>query len=267
MNNSKPEILIIDDDQLFAEKLKYDLASFSANVIIAHNAENGSHFVSSVKPELIFLDNKLPKLQGSEVLNLYKELSPKSKTILISGQFDMVEVVSAIENKADYILNKSEINNDKLKNTIEELTQEINKKQSLWDLLGSFIQPKKYLFDIAIIEDDELFSLKLTKELNRKLPNYSVNQFLRGGDFFEYCLENSPKLILLDYYLPDYSGSDILNFIRKLLPETKVIIISSQNDSEVTIELFQKGVSGYIVKETGWTDHLEECIKNLEFSH
>lgn len=201
MKNSKPEILIINDDQLFAEKLKCNLSSFSANVSIANNAENGSHFVSNVEPEVFFLDHKLPKLEGNEVITLYKELSPKSKIILMSDQFDMGEVVSAIENKADYILNKNEINNDKLKNTIEELTQEKNKKQSLWN-----------------------------------------------------------------YHLPDYSGSDILSFIRKLLAEMKVIIISSQNVPEVTIDLFQKNISGYVVKENGWGNRLEECIKKLTFS-
>lgn len=263
MNNTVASILIIDDDPFVCEKLKYQLRSISSSVMTSNSAENGRDFISLNKPTLIFLDNKLPQLQGVQVIQLFKKLSPKSKVILMSSNFDMNEVVLAIENKADYIVDKKKLTIKKLKETIDILTQETDKTQSIWRLLGTFTKLLPKQFKVAILEDDELFTLKLKKELEKLLPTYSVNSFGKGVDFLQYCQENSPQILLLDFHLPDYSGFEILDIVKYVFPKTKVIIMSGQNDSVVAIDLFQMGISGYIVKEFGWEKRLEACLVEL----
>jgi two-component system, NarL family, response regulator NreC len=58
-----------------------------------------------------------------------------------------------------------------------------------------------------------------------------------------------PDVILLDVVMPGASGIDVLPTLLKESPETKVLILSMQDDPSYVREAFAAGASGYILKE------------------
>jgi two-component system, NarL family, response regulator NreC len=58
-----------------------------------------------------------------------------------------------------------------------------------------------------------------------------------------------PDVILLDVVMPGESGIDVLPKLLEESPETKVLVLSMQDDPSYVREAFGAGASGYVLKE------------------
>jgi two-component system, NarL family, response regulator NreC len=58
-----------------------------------------------------------------------------------------------------------------------------------------------------------------------------------------------PDLILMDVVMPDESGLEVVPTLRKEHPDTKVLVLSMQDDPHYVREAFAAGASGYVLKE------------------
>lgn len=63
------------------------------------------------------------------------------------------------------------------------------------------------------------------------------------------ALEIKPHLVLMDVRLPDGNGFEACRQIRKLLPEVRVLFLTSFADEEIVIESIDAGADGYLLKE------------------
>lgn len=99
------KILIIDDDKEFIEELKEFLKGY--NIVEALNA---SKALAEIKRPndigLIFLDMRLPDMDGIELLKKIKKIQPDIKIIIITGYGSKEIVLEALHNKADDYIEK-----------------------------------------------------------------------------------------------------------------------------------------------------------------
>ena len=58
-----------------------------------------------------------------------------------------------------------------------------------------------------------------------------------------------PDVILLDVVMPGESGIDVLPSLLKESPDTKVLVLSMQDDPSYVREAFAAGANGYVLKE------------------
>jgi two-component system, NarL family, response regulator NreC len=58
-----------------------------------------------------------------------------------------------------------------------------------------------------------------------------------------------PDVILLDVVMPDQSGLEIIPQLLHENPDTKVLVLSMQDDPRYVREAFDAGASGYVLKE------------------
>ncbi|OFY09113.1 MAG: regulator [Bacteroidetes bacterium GWE2_42_24] len=100
---------------------------------------------------------------------------------------------------------------------------------------------------IYVVEDDPLFAKTLKFHLSLN-PDYEVEIFSDGRKCIDNLFKN-PALITLDYNLPGMSGLNVLKKIKELNPDLPVIIISSQHDVKVAVDLLKEGAYDYIVKD------------------
>jgi len=61
-------VLIVDDDSLVAEMYRLALARGGYNVLLAKDGPSGLETAAASEPALIFLDIRMPKMDGIEVL-------------------------------------------------------------------------------------------------------------------------------------------------------------------------------------------------------
>jgi len=120
---------------------------------------------------------------------------------------------------------------------------------------------KQKPINIFVVEDDEMYSAVLAHFLSLN-PDYQVRKFGSAKDVLARMHEK-PDIITLDYSLPDATGDQLLKQIREVSPDTKVIMISGQEDIRVAIDLFKKGAHDYIVKDSDAQEKLWMAIQNL----
>jgi len=93
-------------------------------------------------------------------------------------------------------------------------------------------------------------------------PDYVIKKFDTAKSFLSK-LHEKPDVITLDYSLPDINGDQLITQIRETSPDSKVIIISGQEDVKVALDLLKKGAYDYIVKDDDAKDRLWNTINNL----
>ena len=114
--------------------------------------------------------------------------------------------------------------------------------------------------EVWIVEDDDEMSHAV--KLMLQLLDYSVNIFrdarsaarqLLGGD--------RPDVMLLDINMPEVSGIDLLEFLRKQkdLKDLPVVMLSSETTDVQVDEAMDIGANGFIFKPVT-IDELEEAL-------
>jgi DNA-binding NarL/FixJ family response regulator len=72
------------------------------------------------------------------------------------------------------------------------------------------------------------------------------------------------KVILLDITLPGMSGIDGIPEVKRLYPETKVIVLSGHDSKQYIIEAIKKGASGYIIKTSRLSDIYQSVMDTVQ---
>lgn len=102
---SAKKILIIDDDQEICELLHMFLASHRYKVYLAFNARMGLEYFRQIRPDIVFLDLKMPDMDGIEVLKVMRNLTD-TPTVIITGHPEFVSDVQSSGVSIDGYLEK-----------------------------------------------------------------------------------------------------------------------------------------------------------------
>ncbi len=71
-----PKLLIVDDEphiRMLLEQTLEDLEDEGVELLIAENGEEGLEYILEEKPQLVFLDVMMPKMNGFQVCNKVKK--------------------------------------------------------------------------------------------------------------------------------------------------------------------------------------------------
>ena len=87
--NSKPTILLIDDEDRFRQALARQLEVRDFNVLDTSNGEDAIKLVRHKNPEVIILDQKMPGMDGIQTLKEIKKIRPEVQVIMHTGHGSM----------------------------------------------------------------------------------------------------------------------------------------------------------------------------------
>jgi two-component system, NarL family, response regulator NreC len=63
------------------------------------------------------------------------------------------------------------------------------------------------------------------------------------------AIESKPDVVLMDVVMPEKSGIEAIPAVLQGAPETRVLVLSMQDDPSYVREAFGAGASGYVLKE------------------
>ena len=99
-----PRILIIDDEQVVLESCTDILLDQAYEVATADNGAWGLELVEAFRPDLVFVDLKMPGLSGLEVLDAITRRHPTVVTVVITGYVTVDSAIEAMKSGAyDFI--------------------------------------------------------------------------------------------------------------------------------------------------------------------
>lgn len=113
-------------------------------------------------------------------------------------------------------------------------------------------------YSIFMVEDDPWYGEILEYHLSLN-PDYKIQRFESGKELLAQ-LHRKPDLITIDFSLPDITGDDLFKQIREVNPSVPVIVISSQEEVAVAVNLLKMGVNDYLVKDETTKDLLWNSI-------
>jgi two-component system, NarL family, response regulator NreC len=102
---------------------------------------------------------------------------------------------------------------------------------------------------VLIVDDHAVVrsGLKLVLEADEGIEPVGEAGTARDAIFEARALK--PDVILLDVVMPDQSGLEIIPTLLHENPDTKVLVLSMQDDPRYVREAFDAGASGYVLKE------------------
>jgi two-component system NtrC family response regulator len=103
-----------------------------------------------------------------------------------------------------------------------------------------------YRFRILVV-DDEPIQRELVSGFLKK-QGFDVSAAESGVKALELFRQDSIDLILTDQKMPNMSGSDLLQAVRAINPETPVILMTAFGSIEAAVSAIQGGATDYLTK-------------------
>ncbi|MFC9917918.1 response regulator [Agromyces binzhouensis] len=119
----------------------------------------------------------------------------------------------------------------------------------------------------ALIVDDDLAVARINRAFVDAVPGFSVvGEAHTGAEAIRAVGRLRPDLVLLDVYLPDLGGLDVLRRIRAAGDDVEVVAVTAARDLETVRRARLLGVRHYLVKpfsRTSLVKRLEEVRRGL----
>lgn len=102
----KAKILVVDDEHSVRWAFEKALQKAGYEVMLAENGLKGLKLFESFKPDIVFVDFRMPEMDGLQLLKKIRELEPEAQVIVMTAYTDMETTVTAMKLGAYDFLSK-----------------------------------------------------------------------------------------------------------------------------------------------------------------
>ena len=256
----KKQILIIEDEKAVLNLLTTTLEKAGYTVKIAEDGVRGLLLISELKPDLVLLDVRLPKLDGFSMLEKLKSegMLEKLPVIVISNSGQPVDIDRALElGVRDYVI-KVNFDPSEILNKVKRIFNTKNYHQAQKNVRVSQKSPV-----ILIIEDDQFLIDLLGKQFEQQ--HYEIARALDTKHARKIMNESAIALVLLDVVLPGQDGFTFLSEVKKdpKIKDIPVIILSNLGQKQEIEKGLEMGAVEYLVKADMSPREIVERVKNF----
>jgi len=112
-----------------------------------------------------------------------------------------------------------------------------------------------------IVDDHQLVldGIKLMLADNKEIE--VVAEAHNGQEAIDYVEEHDVDVIVMDLNMPEVNGIDACKHIKKLKPDTKVLILSMLSENKMVKNLIKCGANGYMLKNSGQEEIIEAILE------
>jgi DNA-binding NarL/FixJ family response regulator len=103
---------------------------------------------------------------------------------------------------------------------------------------------------IIVAEDHPIIRQCIRLIIDRDPDTILIGETANGQEVVTLAQELRPEIVIMDIMLPTINGIEATRQIHKLLPEIKVIAVSSHYEEIFLRNMLSAGASGYILKDT-----------------
>ncbi|MCF3944362.1 response regulator [Oceanobacillus alkalisoli] len=127
------------------------------------------------------------------------------------------------------------------------------------------------MINVVIVEDDPMV-MEVNKGFLEEIASFSlIGSAVKGKDAIELIENLRPDLVLLDVYLPDITGIEVLYKLREKQLPVDVIMITAAKDTNTVQKIFRYGAIDYLVKPFHF-ERFQQALTNYakiwkKFSH
>ncbi len=115
---------------------------------------------------------------------------------------------------------------------------------------------------ILLVDDHEVVRVGLRALLERHPDFMVVGEASTAREAIEQALMLTPDVVVMDIRLPGGDGITACREIKRQLPATTVIMLTSYAEDEMLFEAINAGAAGYVLKQIGG-DELVRAIERV----
>lgn len=171
---AREKILVIDDEPDIGWLFSKILSEEGYKVLVSLNGEEGISKVKKEKPDLVFLDLKLPGMDGMEILQEIRTFDKDLLVIVLTAYETVKTAVEAMKLGAFDYLSKP-VNIDRIKTTIKNA---IRTQTLIKDAVLRKKTTEKIDFDLII---GDSLQIKDVLDLVKKVAPHDITVMLRGA--------------------------------------------------------------------------------------
>lgn len=112
---------------------------------------------------------------------------------------------------------------------------------------------------LLFVDDEESFLRTMATRL--KLRDFEVTSFTSGFDALEAARQKQFDVALLDLKMPGIDGEELLREIKKISPDTEVIILTGHGSVRSAVNLTRQGAYEYLQKPCDFDELMNSIIK------
>jgi len=230
--SEKINAVIIDDEILAQDIITSYLKKYNQVEVIAkcNNGFEGIKVINELKPDIIFLDIQMPKINGFEMLELLDE----APVIIFSTAFDQYALKAFEVNATDYLLKpySEERFDEALKKALSQLKNIDNHSEKIKSLISHLDEKQEYLDRIVV-------------KNNQKITIISVDDlhYIEAQDDYVMLYTAKGKLLkqkTMKYFESHLNPKDFVRIHRSYITLIKFI---------KEIELFEKDTYKAILQD------------------
>ncbi|MFA5260280.1 MAG: response regulator [Candidatus Omnitrophota bacterium] len=241
----KFNILVVDDE----ESIRTLLVRFLSKMHYATGAGTGEQAVELARQQkfdVVFLDMKMPGMDGLDTLRALKKIHPSDCVVIITGYAEDERLSAALKEGAITCLKKP-FHIEEIKNII---TQNVD---------GALDVPLKIL-----VVDDEIFR-RLFLKLNVE-PKYSVSAVRDAREALDSLQAEQYDICFIDIILPGISGFELYDKCREISPQTKIVLFTGSDEKFSNILSKTGEDPSFSLKKPFALDDVVEIINRIESS-
>ncbi|MHC8328024.1 response regulator [Pseudomonas sp. LB1P83] len=120
--------------------------------------------------------------------------------------------------------------------------------------------------NLLLVDDHSLIRAGV-RALVLDIPGYAViGEANDGSQLLEMVEKLSPDIVLLDISMKQTGGLEALQRLKRVRPQSKVLILSMHTDPALIMQALESGAHGYLLKDTTATEleHALDALRNNE---
>ena len=246
---TKPRILLVEDSQTQAMKLRFVLEKAGWDVIWANTAEKAIEEINRRLPDLVLVDYYLPGVRGDELCRRIRmNIDTRSIPVIIltvegAGSVEL----HGLESGADDFVQKS-ADTDILLLRVRML---LNKSETK----ASILTPSDNVFrraKVLTIDDSETYLEHLAVELGNE--GFLVERASSGAEGLRKLNAETFDCVMVDLMMPEMNGIEVCRRINEMRPKMStpvaVLMLTGHENKDDLTRALEAGADDFVGKSS-----------------
>lgn len=228
-------VLIADDETIVREGLKYIVDWTALGFSICGEARNGEEAlrkINDLKPDLVLLDIRMPRLSGTELIETVRGNGYTGEFIILSGYSEFKYAQTAIRYGVSFYLTKP-IDEDELEKALLSIREKIRQQVDMENSFRQYISKAK--------------APVLTELLRGQEPNPAINYMQMG------LLHPVYQVVIYEWYSPWFHTWSFADLLRV-----------SNEDCSFFEHVVMDSYDVVILKGNNALDRFQSCLRHYE---
>src|SRR6202045_4502586 len=107
---------------------------------------------------------------------------------------------------------------------------------------------------VMLVEDHNLVRAGIRAVIDGQSDIQVIAEAAEGREAIRLARANCPDVAVVDVAMPNMSGIEVTREIRRLCPQTQVLILTAHDNEEYFFQTLKAGAVGYVLKKAAASD-------------